>query len=242
MQLTRNRGTIIHLISSRCQHGGRAHGLLSPDQEAFEGLGEFYVDFTVFRSLYERLETEREGIEALDLLRRGEQVEHGGRRWTKDDLEDVFRWKNRQPLLPKIEKEAPDVEKRLAYAFEINDEEEKIDALCRIPFIGPVLTSILLTLTYPTEYAPLDSHSWNGLCSLGFDLSKRPFSGGGYSVHELLRYLSIVRSLAKQMKTPPWDVAKALHALDQVNTKTKWKRAFDTLKSSPALRPHLFLA
>jgi hypothetical protein len=101
--------------------------------------------------------------------------------------------------------------------------------------MGPVLTSILLTLTYPTEYAPLNSHSWNGLCSLGFDLPKRPFRGGGYSVRGLLRYLSIVRPLAKEMKRKPWNIAKALHALDQVKTKAKWKREFDTLKSSPIL-------
>jgi hypothetical protein len=104
------------------------------------------------------------------------------------------------------------------------------------PSIGPVLTSILLTLTYPREYAPLDSHSWNGLRRLGFDLLNKPFSGGGYAVHELLRYLTIVRSLAKEMKTRPWDIAKALHALDQVNTKPKWKREFDTLKSKPTLQ------
>jgi hypothetical protein len=187
---------------------------------------EFRGDLATLGALYDKLEN-NSLIEIPSLLRRGMQVQRGMAAWTKHDLEGIIRWKKIQSLMPRID---TSIELRLAQAFMLQDEESRVEVLCRIPGIGPVLASVLLTLTSPEKYAPLDSHTWNALSRLGFELRKRPFSGGGYTVHELLRYIRIVRSLAKSMNTLPWDVAKALHALDKVNTKTKWKSEFDLIK------------
>jgi hypothetical protein len=129
--------------------------------------------------------------------------------------------------MPKI---GENIELRLAQALRLQDEESRIEDLCRIPGVGPVVASVLLTLTFPERYAPLDSHAWSALFRLGFGLRKRPYSGGGYTAHELFRYTRIVRSLAKSMHTLPWDMAKALHAGDKVGTETKWKSEFDLIK------------
>jgi len=194
----------------------------------------FSEDFVMLRGVYDRLETMVEASQVLGLLGLGKRVREGNRGWTKDDLESITRWKRMQPLMANIEREA-NIELRLAHAFKVQDEESRIEALCRIPGIGPVLASVLLTLTFPEKYAPLDSHTWNALSRLGFELRNRPFSGGGYTIPELLRYLRLMKSLAKVMKATPWEVAKALCALDQVKTRTKWKREFDLLKSSASV-------
>lgn len=197
-----------------------------PEQEAAGLFDELHADVRTFCDLYDRLEgTRLVGVPSL--LRRGKQVQHGMAAWTKHDLEEIVRWRKIQSLRPKID---ANIELSLAHAFMLQDEESRIDVLCRIPGIGPVLASVLLTLTYPEKYAPLDSHTWNTLSRLGFELRKRQFSGGGYTVHELVRYIRIVRSLAKSMNTQPWDMAKALHAFDKMNTKTKWKSEFDLIK------------
>jgi len=140
-------------------------------------------------------------------------------------------------LMPKI---GEDIEVRLAQALKLQDEESRIEDLCRIPGVGPALASVLLTLTFPERYAPLDSHTWNALFRLGFELRKRPYSAGGYTAHELFRYTRIVRSLAKSMGTSPWDLAKALHAWEKVSTERKWKSEFNLIKLTSS-RPAPFI-
>ena len=187
---------------------------------------EFHSNLATLSAVYDKLENTWP-VETTSLLRRGRQVQRGMASWTKHDLEEIVRWRKIQSLMPKID---TNIELALAQAFTLQDEESKVEVLCRIPGIGPVLASVLLTLTSPEKYAPLDNHTWSALSRLGFDIRKRPFSGGGYTVHELLRYLRIVRSLARSTNMLPWDVAKALHALDRVNTKMRWKTEFDLIK------------
>ena len=196
------------------------------EQEVTHVFEDFQSHFASFGALYDRLEN-GSTFEIPDLLRRGRQVQRGMAAWTKHDIEDIVRWKRIQSLMPRIDE---NIELRLAQALKLQDEERRIEDLCRIPGVGPVLASVLLTLTFPERYAPLDNHAWNALSRLGFELRKRPYSGGGYTAHELFRYTRIVRSLAKSMDTLPWDMAKALHALDKVDTETKWKSEFDLIR------------
>lgn len=196
------------------------------EQEATHVFENFQSDFASFGALYDRLENDSP-FEIPNLLRRGRQVQRGMAAWTKHDLEEIVRWRRIQSLMPKIDE---NIKFRLAQALRVQDEESRIEDLCRIPGVGPVLASVLLTLTFPEKYAPLDNHAWNALFCLGFDIRKRPYSGGGYTAHELFRYTRIVRALAKSMDTLPWDMAKALHAWDKVSTETKWKSEFDLVK------------
>ena len=190
----------------------------------------FSEEFLLLREVYVRMERETEARQVLVLLNRGRQVRQDSGKWTKRDLESVVRWRHMHALIPNIERQA-DIELRLAEAFKVQDEESRTEALCRIPGIGPVLASVLLTLTFPEEYAPLDNHTWKALSSLGFELRNRPSSGGGYRIPELLRYQRLMKSLAKKTGSIPWETAKALYALDQVKTRAKWKLKFDSIKS-----------
>jgi hypothetical protein len=196
------------------------------EQEAIHVFEDFQSDFASFGALYDRLEN-GSAFEIPGLLLRGRQVQRGMAAWTKHDLEEIVRWRRIQSLMSKMDE---NIELRLTQALRLQDEESRIEDLCRIPGVGPVLASVLLTLTFPERYAPLDNHAWNALFRLGFDLRKRPYSGGGYMAHELFRYTRILRSLAKSMDTLPWNMAKALHAWDKVDTETKWKSEFDLIK------------
>jgi hypothetical protein len=200
--------------------------LIYPSLERFQGALDSYC------AVYEKLEGWREPKLARSLLHKGARVRNGKGSWTKSDLRRIVCWKHLQPLIGRFEDS--DTESRLADAFQAKDDVTKIETLCSISGVGPAVASILLALTYPEEHAALDAHAWNSLCRLGFDLPSKPISGGGYTIPELLRYLTIVRNLAGHMRAP-WDVAKALHALDKVAINKKWKRELTSLRSSPSV-------
>jgi len=198
----------------------------SSDAAYSADFGDFIRDFSVYRAIYDELEATKEPCLVLRLLDVGKQVKGGTRSWTTSDLQDIIRWKRLQPLMPRIQNGTSDIEERLENASRIRDEEAAVEALCNIRGIGPALASILLTLTFPEKYAPLDCHTWNALSHLGFDLQKRPNSGGSFTVSELARYLRIIRKLARDTSSTPWEAAKALYALDKVKTRTKWQNKF----------------
>jgi hypothetical protein len=201
--------------------------LVSPSLEGFQRALDSYC------AVYEKLEGSREPKLARSLLDKGRRVRNGKGSWTKSDLRRIVCWKHLQPLMGRFEDS--DTESRLADAFRAKDDLSKIDALCSISGVGPAVASILLALTYPEEHAALDAHAWNSLCRLGFDLPSKPISGGGYTIPELLRYLTILKNLAGQTRASPWDIAKALHALDKVAINKKWKRELTSLRSSPSV-------
>lgn len=211
----------------------------SPVQGWTQDQFDFSADISALLALYEK-----QALSEIDLTHRligvGRQVREMTRSWTKSDLEEIGRWTHTQLAMAKIEKDAPDVESRIARAFKIQDEESRIEALCRVPGIGPALTSSLLTLTFPQKYGPLDIHAWNSLTYLGFDLPPKPSSGGGFTTSELHRYLKIIRNLAKTANLTPWQVAKALHALHRAMINRKWGEEFNKLKSisNLSIRPY----
>ena len=157
--------------------------------------------------------------------------------WTKSHLELIARWKQLHPLMSRIERNNQEVEERLKEAYSIREEDARIDFMCRTPGIGPVLTSLLLTLTYPENYAPLELHAWNALADLGFDVTRKDSSGGGFTPAEFSRYLEIVRNLANEANTTPWEISKGLHAINKVKTTKKWRKQLEHLTISQSGLP-----
>ena len=149
--------------------------------------------------------------------------------WTKSYLELIARWKQLHPLMSRIERNDQEVEERLRKAYSIREEDAQIDFICRTPGIGPVLASLILTLTYPENYAPLELHAWNALADLGFDVTRKDSSGGGFTPAEFSRYLEIVRNLANEANTTPWEMSKGLHAINKVKTTKKWRKQLEHL-------------
>jgi hypothetical protein len=139
--------------------------------------------------------------------------------------------------MSRIERNNEEVEERLKEAYSIREEDARIDFMCRTPGIGPVLTSLLLTLTYPENYAPLELHAWNALADLGFDVTRKDSSGGGFTPAEFSRYLEIVRNLANEANTTPWEISKGLHAINKVKTTKKWRKQLEHLTISQSGLP-----
>jgi hypothetical protein len=141
--------------------------------------------------------------------------------------------------MSRIEMNDQEVEGRLREAYSIRQEDARIDFMCRTPGIGPVLASLVLTLTYPENYAPLELHAWNALADLGFDVTRKDSSGGGFTPAEFSRYLEIVRNLANEANTTPWEISKALHAVNKVKTTKKWRKQLEHLALSQSRLPSL---
>jgi len=190
---------------------------------AFSNAEEFLRDFEIYRAVYGRLQTKKDVEVGNRLFPIGREIRQGTRSWTKPDLKNIARWKRMRRLIPRIEN-APDIDERLEHAFKIQDEQARIEALCRIPGIGPVLASAILTFTSPETYGLLDCHAWNALRFIGFHLPKKNVSSGTFTILELLQFLRIVRELAREKTTTPSEVHKALYALDRVRTSKRWKR------------------
>ena len=199
---------------------------------------EFLRDFETYRAVYDRLRGTREMEVANHLFAIGREIEQGAMLWTKSDLKEIVRYKRMNRLIPRIEN-APDIEESLEEAFRVQDERARINALCRIPGIGPVLASVILTFASPGTHAPLDCHAWNALGFLGFHLSKKGVSSGTFTTAELLEFLRIVRELAREMAMTPTEIHKALYASDKVRTNKRWswqkrKAQLGIVNSSPS--------
>jgi len=203
----------------------QGHALLAKRSRslAADPMEDFLWDFDTYRALYEQLETRKRGPLAPHLLDVGKEVNQGIRSWTKSDLKDIVRWKRMHRLIPRIEN-APDIEEDLEHAFRIQDEQARIEALCRIPGVGPVLASAILMFTSPEIYGLLDCHAWNALRLLGFQLPEKHASSGTFTIRELLAFLGIIRKLGKKKGTTPSEVHKALYALEKVRTNGRWSR------------------
>jgi len=196
---------------------------------ATDSMEAFLLDFDAYHALCQELETPKNLQLDPHLLNIGKQVQQGIRSWTKSDLKDIVRWKRCPGVMLQIEN-TPDIDERLKHAFKIKDEENRLKALCRIPGVGRVVASAMLTFTSPEFYGILDRHAWNGLNILGFNLPRKDGDGMNFTFLQLLMFLRIVRKLAAHKGTTPAEVCKALYALDKVRENKKWKAQLDIIK------------
>lgn len=187
-------------------------------------LCDFLENFNTYCTLYQRLNNTDETAVHSEAFFRGTPSGQKIKSWTKPELEDLLQSKHLHHFFGKIDG-TPNLEKRLVRALGIHQENGRIETLCDIPGIGPVLASVLLESMYPETYGALNYHTWNALRLLKFDLAKkRACCGDSFTVRELLKYLQIIRMLARQTGTTPAQMATALYAYDRALTDDKWKR------------------
>jgi len=179
----------------------------------------------MYCELYRRLETSDEITVPDDTLSVGEELGFVGKSWTERELEDLLRRKHLHHFFTKVSG-TPDLERQLTHAFRIQEEKSRIEALCEIPGIGPALASVILESMFPDMYGALNYHAWNALRLLSFSLRKKRASHDSFRVHDLMRYLQIIRRLARERGTTPAQVGKALYAYDKAMTDKRWKRQF----------------
>ena len=90
---------------------------------------------------------------------------------TKEDLIKIHKWKfqgtlvGRQKRMLNLIKDFPSqtIEELSKEAFNLNDENEKLKLLSKIPSVGNSLSSVILTFYDPQNYGILDIHSWREL-------------------------------------------------------------------------------
>jgi len=186
----------------------------------------FLREFEVYCAVYEKLEVKRKLDLTVRLLDTGREIGSGTRTWIRRDLEDIARWKGLRPPMLTIERNALDIEGPLERALRIEDEATRIDALCNIRGMGPVLASVMLMFTWPQTCGFMDYHTCNALRYLSFDLPKK-YCTSRFTVPQLLTYLGIIRTLGEGKNTSAMQIAKALYALDNVRTRNKWREQFD---------------
>jgi hypothetical protein len=187
------------------------------------GLGHLSPVLTAFvRDCEALLQSSTEAHErtlANRLFSLGSEIREGKRSWTKSDINTIIQWKKLQPLRRRIEQASTEPEKQIALALAQSQDEDRLGILCRIPGFGPVLACAVLTLTWPESYGILNNPSWRALALLGFELPPRPYSGGGFTVAEALRYQKIIRALGRMMGKSPDQVANALYSLHRVRNR-----------------------
>jgi len=180
----------------------------------------FLQNLSKYSDMYARLDHDPALTHHLYLV--GKQVRNCERAWTKIDLIDIIRWRRLHPLARRITLSASELERLLNEALTRNDGDDRVEALCEIRGFGPVLASAILTLTWPDKYGFLTYHSWTALWVLGFDVSEKGFSGGGFTVPECSRFLRIIRQLANQAAASPALTADALYVFDSMRRKHRW--------------------
>jgi hypothetical protein len=178
-------------------------------------LADFVRELHTFLDYHKASESERTSLSEY-LFKLGSQVREGARLWTKADVNTIIAWKKLQPLRRRIQDGSSELEKQLGIALMQGDDEDRVSSLCRIPGFGPVLACALLTLTWPETYGALDNPSWQALERLGFGLPLKPYSGGGFTVAEALKYQRILRFLGRITSAPPVHVADALNAFYKI--------------------------
>ena len=197
--------------------------------------GRFFEEFDLYRAIYEKLETKRRRDLRMRLLDVGKQVRCGVRCWVREDLDDVASWKGVPPPLLAMERGSGEFEGRLDSVLRVEDEASRVNGLCGIRGLGPILVSAVSMFTWPESSGFMDHHTSNALRFLGFEFPMKHYTSR-FTVSQLLTYLRIVRGLGGRKAVGSMEVAEALYALDSARTRNNWR---DLFKSSISHFPTL---
>lgn len=108
------------------------------------------------------------------------------------------------------------VEKATKKAFTEKEESKKIEILCKFNGVRVKTASAILTVVFPKQYGIIDERCLDVLNRFGVKISKYN------SVKNWLKYLKIIRKLAKDNKKSPRDIDMALFAMHrEIQEKTK---------------------
>lgn len=91
--------------------------------------------------------------------------------------------------------------------FAENDEKIKMKILCELEGVNIPMASALLTVVNPEKYAVIDIRCLEALENKGLGIGNTP------SLKTWIKYLKIVRNLAKENKVTPREIDMALFAM-----------------------------
>jgi thermostable 8-oxoguanine DNA glycosylase len=113
-----------------------------------------------------------------------------------DEFFEICMWKSRRPKNRYL-KNQNQIEKITQKAFQAQDEIDKINLICSLNGVGIPTASALLTVVYPRKYGIMDIRCVEMLQELKFNIKN------AMSVKNWLKYLVIMRKLAKENKVTP---------------------------------------
>lgn len=123
-----------------------------------------------------------------------------------DEFYRICMWKSSRQK-PNYIKNKEIVEKVTKKAFLEKDEKEKMNILCSMKGVGIPTASSILTIAFPNKYAIIDIRCMEILTKLKLLKSKN------INMDDWIKYLDIIRLLAKENNTTPRNIDKALFAM-----------------------------
>lgn len=155
------------------------------------------IDFKKYIQLYS-LEDHLFNIVGPQIKKRGYM--------TFDDFYKIAMWKSARQK-PKYLQNKSSVESISKEAFSLSDESERMENLCSLKGVGIPTASAILTIVYPDNYAVIDVRCIEMLQELGYSIKKT------ITLNNWLKYLDIVRKIAKENSITAREVDKALFAM-----------------------------
>ncbi len=134
---------------------------------------------------------------------------------TFDEFYKICMWKSARQKNNYL-KNKDIVEKVTKKVFAEKEESKKIEILCKFNGVSIKTASAILTVVFPKEYGIIDERCLDVLNKYSIKISKYA------SVKNWLKYLGIIRKLAKDNKRIPRDIDMALFAMHrEIQEKTK---------------------
>lgn len=128
-----------------------------------------------------------------------------------NDFYQIVMWKSVRPKSRYISNKEQ-VERISREALSKSDESEKIQTLCELNGVGIPTASAILTIIYPEKYAVIDIRCLEALNDiLKIKISK------SVSLKTWLKYLELIRNIAKENNIKPRELDMALFAMHKEN-------------------------
>jgi len=122
-----------------------------------------------------------------------------------DEFYKICMWKSARQK-PKYIKNKNTVEKLTRTAFQLK-EDEKMKMLCKLKGVGIPTASALLAIVYPKKYPIIDVRCVYMLKELRENINK------SITINNWLKYLRIMRNIAKENMITPRELDKVLFAM-----------------------------
>lgn len=135
----------------------------------------------------------------------GPQVKKRGY-MTFDEFYRIGMWKSARQK-PNYVKNMDSVELITRDAFLISDERLKMEKLCSLKGVAIPTASAILTIPFPDKYAVIDIRCIEMLQELEYSVHKT------ITISNWLKYLNVMRTLARDNEVSPREIDKALFAM-----------------------------
>jgi thermostable 8-oxoguanine DNA glycosylase len=138
---------------------------------------------------------------------------------TKAQLLEILTWKSPRPLKRYLANSEKDVKEITALAFSTKDDKMKAHILTALTGVNLPAASAILMFYNPTKFPVIDIRVWQQLHKAKL-VDTNP-KGQGFKLQEWEKYLTVIRSLAKELKLTARQVEKRLFDLDKNTRKGK---------------------